>query len=187
MSQSAESGCCQSRRLFVLRVVSPLALAMVGLSPREAEAARRERSVLLHHAHTGETLKVVYHADGRYQADALKAAARHLRDWRQGKAHAIDPKLLDLIWGLRRKLETKGPVEILCGYRTPATNALLRRRSRGVALHSLHMEGMAIDLHVPGRSLRAVRAAAVSLKAGGVGYYPRSNFVHVDTGAVRYW
>ena len=75
----------------------------------------------------------------------------------------------------------------MCGYRSPATNAVLRRRSRGVARHSLHMEGMAIDLHVPGRCLRAVRNAAVGLKGGGVGYYPRSGFVHVDTGAVRYW
>ncbi len=178
---------CLSRRLFVLQAACPLALAMVGLSPREAEAARRERSVLLHHAHTGETFKAVYYADGRYRADALKAAARHLRDWRQGVAHPVDPKLLDLVWGLRQKLQAKGPIEVLCGYRTPATNASLRRRSRGVARHSLHMEGMAIDLHVPGRSLRAVRAAAVSLKGGGVGYYPESGFVHVDTGAVRYW
>lgn len=187
MSPSAVPACL-SRRRFVLQVACPLALApLVGLSPREAEAAGRERRVLLHHAHTGETLNAVYYADGRYQADALKAAARHLRDWRQNRAHPVDPKLLDLIWGLRRKLDTKGPIEVLCGYRTPATNAALRRRSRGVARHSLHMEGMAIDLHVPGRSLRAVRAAAVSLKSGGVGYYPRSGFVHVDTGAVRYW
>jgi uncharacterized protein YcbK (DUF882 family) len=186
MSQPAARGRLP-RRLFILQAASPMALALVGLSPREAEAARRERSVLLHHAHTGETLKAVYYADGRYQPDALKAAARHLRDWRQGLAHEVDPELLDLIWGMRKKLATTAPIEVLCGYRSPATNALLRKRSRAVARHSLHMEGMAIDLHVPGRSLRAVRAAAIGLKGGGVGYYPKSGFVHVDTGALRYW
>jgi uncharacterized protein YcbK (DUF882 family) len=186
MSQPVAPG-CPPRRRFLLQLACPLALAAIGLSPREADAARRERSVVLHHAHTGETLRAVYYADGRYLAEGLKAAARHLRDWRRDLAHPVDPKLLDVIWGLRQQLRTAAPVEVLCGYRSPATNAALRRRSRGVARNSLHMEGMAVDLHVPGRSLRELRAAAVKLKGGGVGYYPKSGFVHVDSGTVRYW
>ena len=177
----------QARRRFILGFAAPLALALVGLPPRQAEAARRQRSILLHHCHTGETLKTVYFADGRYLPEALRAVTRHLRDWRDGTTRPIDPRLLDLLWSLRRKLDVDAPVEVFCGYRSPETNAMLRRRSRGVARNSLHMQGMAIDFRVPSRSLRAVRAAAVSLKAGGVGYYPRSGFVHVDTGDVRYW
>ena len=186
MKQPASNGCL-SRRLFVLRAASPVALALVGLTPRETEAAVRERSLLLQHLHTGERLRTTYFADGRYLPEAMRAAAHHLRDWRQDLARPVDPKLLDLLWSLRRRLDTSGPIDVLCGYRSPATNALLRRTSRGVARNSLHMRGMAIDLRVPGRSLRSLRAAAASLKGGGVGYYPRSGFVHVDTGDVRYW
>lgn len=186
MSQPATSGCL-SRRRFALQLAAPLALSLLGLSSREAEAAVRERSVHLHHVHTGETLRTVYYADGRYLPEALRATARHLRDWRLNQAKPIDPKLLDLLWSLRRRLDANAPIEVLCGYRSPKTNAMLRRVSRGVARNSLHMRGMAIDLQVPGRSLRTVRAAAMSLRAGGVGYYPRSGFVHVDTGDVRYW
>ncbi len=177
----------QARRRFILGFAAPLALALVGLPPRQAEAARRQRSILLHHRHTGETLGTVYFADGRYLPEALQAATRHLRDWRDGTTRPVDPKLLDLLWSLRQKLDVGAPVEVFCGYRSPETNAMLRRRSRGVARNSLHMRGMAIDFRVPDRTLRAVRAAAVSLRAGGVGYYPRSGFVHADTGDVRYW
>ena len=186
MSDVARSG-GSSRRRFLMHISSPIALALIGLPSREAEAAIRERAILLHHRHTGESLRAVYYADGRYLREGLRAAAHHLRDWRQDKEHTVDPQLLDLLWALRRRLDSTEPVQVLCGYRTPATNAMLRRRSRAVAKNSLHMQGMAIDLQVPGRSLRAVRAAAVSLRAGGVGYYPRSRFVHVDTGEVRYW
>lgn len=186
MSQPA-SNRCLSRRLFALRVASPIALVMLGLSPRAAEAASRERSLLLQHLHTGETLRTTYFADGRYVPSALAAAAHHLRDWRQDLAKPVDPQLLDLLWALRNRLETTAPIHVLCGYRSPATNAMLRRRSRAVARNSLHMKGMAIDLRVPNRSLRSLRAAAVSLHGGGVGYYPASRFVHVDTGDVRYW
>lgn len=187
MSQTA-SPISLSRRRFALQMASPVALAALGLLPLPAAAAAvRERSIVLHHAHTGETLKAVYFADGRYLPETLRAAARHLRDWRVDQSCPVDPKLLDLLWSLRRRLETSAPIEVLCGYRSPATNAMLRRKAHGVARNSLHMRGMAIDLNVPGRSLRSLRKAAISLKGGGVGYYPRSGFVHVDTGAVRYW
>lgn len=178
---------CPSRRQFVLQIASPVALAMAGLLPREAEAAQRERSLLLQHMHTGETLNAVYYADGRYLPAALAAATHHLRDWRLDLAMPVDPKLLDLLWALRTRLGSKAPVNVLCGYRSPATNAMLRRHSRAVALNSLHMQAMAIDIRLPDRSLASLRQAAAGLQAGGVGYYPWADFVHVDTGPVRYW
>jgi uncharacterized protein YcbK (DUF882 family) len=176
-----------SRRRFASALAAPLALGLLGLTPRQAEAARRERSLLLHHLHTGETLKSVYFADGRYLPEGIKAITHHLRDWRVDQARPIDPELPDLLWALRQRLETKAPIQVVCGYRSPATNAMLRRRSYGVARNSLHMRGMAVDLRVPDRSLRSLRLAALSLKRGGVGYYPASGFVHVDTGSVRSW
>ena len=185
MDEQASCGSL-SRRRFSLGLATALSLGLAS-RPRQAEAAIRERSLLLHHLHTGETLKTVYFADGRYLPEALRAAAHHLRDWRVDQARPIDPELLDLLWAVRRRLESSAPVQIVCGYRSPSTNAMLRRRSRGVARSSLHMRGMAIDLRVPDRSLRALRNAAVGLRGGGVGYYPRSGFVHIDTGHVRHW
>jgi uncharacterized protein YcbK (DUF882 family) len=175
------------RRRFALGLAMPLALGLVGLTPRQAAAAGRERALLFHHCHTGENLRTVYFADGRYLPEALRAVTHHLRDWRVNKVRPVDPALLDLLWALRRRLEAAAPIEVLSGYRTPETNALLRRTHDGVARNSLHMRGMAIDLRVPGRSLRHLHAAAVSLKGGGVGYYPSSGFVHIDSGPIRYW
>jgi uncharacterized protein YcbK (DUF882 family) len=177
------------RRRLLWGLAAPVALALLGpLTPREAEAAgRRERRLALHHLHTGEALEATYFADGRYLEDGLRRASWLLRDWRAKRARAVDPELLDLLWAVRRRLGTDAPVHVVCGYRTPETNAMLRRRSEGVARASLHLKGMAIDLRVPGRPLRQVRAAAAGLKGGGVGYYPRSDFVHLDTGRVRHW
>ncbi|MFZ1427529.1 MAG: DUF882 domain-containing protein [Geminicoccaceae bacterium] len=176
-----------ARRRFVLSLAAPITLAVAGMTPREAEAATRERSVQLHHCHTGEVFDTVYFADGRYLPEALRAATRHLRDWRDNTTHPIDPQLLDVLWSLRRSLNSTAPVQVFCGYRSPSTNAMLRRQHFGAARNSLHMQAMAVDLYIPNRPLRQVRSAAVRLKAGGVGYYPRSGFVHVDTGNIRYW
>jgi uncharacterized protein YcbK (DUF882 family) len=186
MHEPAMRGCL-ARRRFVTSLATPLALGLLGLTARESEAAIRERSVALHHRHTGESLKIVYFADGRYQPEALRAATHHLRDWRDDTTRPVDPKLLDLLWSLRRGLDTSDPIQVFCGYRSPQTNAMLRRKHRGAARHSLHMQAMAIDLQIPNRPLRRIRSAAMALKAGGVGYYPRSGFVHVDTGDIRYW
>jgi uncharacterized protein YcbK (DUF882 family) len=175
------------RRRFVSMFALPIALSSVGLGGASATAATPERSIDLYHCHTGESLRTVYFAEGRYHPEALRAATHHLRDWRDNTELDVDPALLDLLWSLRRKLEIGRPLQVFCGYRSPETNAMLRRTRRGVALHSLHMRAMAIDLRVEGRSLSAVRRAAMGLKAGGVGYYPRSGFVHVDTGDIRYW
>jgi len=192
-----------SRRRALLGLAAPL---LLSLTPDSADAKTRtrhhssrrgakaspdvlppERTLTLHHQQTGERLRATYYADGRYQPETLHAVDRLLRDWHQDRTRPTDPRLLDLVWLLRQRLESDAPVEVLCGYRTPETNALLRRTSEGVARNSLHMRAMAMDLRVPGRLLRAVQAAALGLRRGGVGYYPQHAFVHVDTGPVRHW
>jgi len=147
----------------------------------------RERRLTLQHLHTGEKLRATYFADGRYIEEELRAIDYVLRDWRTGEVKHIDPKLLDLLFLLGMKLETRAPYHVIGGYRSKKTNEMLRRMGRGAAKKSLHIQGKAIDFRVPGRRLALVREAAVSLRGGGVGYYPRSNFVHIDTGRVRYW
>jgi uncharacterized protein YcbK (DUF882 family) len=186
MTETAMGRSLAGRRAF-LGLTGPLVASLMLSSSRQAEAAIRERSILLHHCHTGETLRSVYFAEGRYQTAELRAATYHLRDWRDNTQLSVDPKLLDLLWSLRAALGTTQPIQVFCGYRSPATNAMLRRTRHGAARHSLHMRAMAIDLQIDGRSLRQVHRAAVALKGGGVGYYPRSGFVHVDTGDIRYW
>ena len=145
------------------------------------------RRAVLHNLHTGEAFDEVYYANGSYLPDALAEANRVMRDWRTGDQTFIDPGLFDALHAVQQKLEASGPFQIISGYRSPATNAALHARSSGVASKSLHMRGMATDLRVQGVDLAHVRKAALSLGRGGVGYYPRSNFVHVDTGRVRQW
>lgn len=137
--------------------------------------------------HTGEKLKVTYWADGRYLPTALQDVNEMLRDWRTGERTRMDPKLLDLLFQLRQKLRADQPFQVISGYRSPKTNAMLHANSDGVASKSLHMEGKAIDIDMAGRQLKKIRQAALELRMGGVGYYPRSSFVHVDTGRVRQW
>jgi uncharacterized protein YcbK (DUF882 family) len=173
-----------SRRPFLLGLSLLPALGLV--TPVRAARAP-ERQLVLHHQHTGESLRTVYFADGAYLEDSLRAINRIMRDWRNDQVAAIDPRLLDIVHLLQGQLELKGPLEIACGYRSPQTNAMLRRRSRGVAKNSLHMQGMAVDIMFDGRTLAAVQKAAVALGAGGVGYYPGSGFIHLDTGPVRQW
>ena len=163
---------------------------VVGGLAWPAEAARRllaPRTLAFQNLHTGESLKTVYFAEGRYLPEAMQHIEWLLRDFRTEQVHAIDPRLLDLLADLHGHLETREPFHVISGYRSPQTNALLASLGDGVAQNSLHLDGMAIDIRVPGRRLRHVRAAALSLRRGGVGYYPHSNFVHVDTGRVRTW
>ena len=146
-----------------------------------------ERSLAFRNLHTGEFLRTAYWVDGGYDADALNRIRHLLRDFRAHQVGPLDPGLLDLLWALQRRMGTREPFHVISGYRSPKTNAMLRRLGHGVARHSLHMEGEAIDIRLPGRPLRQLHAAAVKLRAGGVGYYPQSDFVHVDVGRVRYW
>ena len=145
------------------------------------------RQVSLHNLHTGESLNAVYWEQGRYVPDALTEVNKVLRDFRTGDVHPIDPQLLDLLDKLSVKTEAKAPFQVISGYRSPHTNALLHERSHGVATHSLHMKGMAIDIRHPDLDLASLHQAALELKGGGVGYYPSSDFVHVDVGPIRRW
>lgn len=150
-------------------------------------ALDRSKKLSFHNLHTGENLRAEFWAEGKFIPEALGEINRVLRDHRTNEISAIDPALLDLLHALQRKIETKETFHVISGYRSPASNAKLRTHSGGVATHSLHMSGKAIDIALPGCKLTDLRRAALSLRAGGVGYYPASGFVHVDTGHVRHW
>ena len=153
----------------------------------KAFAANEARSVAFHNLHTGESLQATYFEAGAYVPDALNALNHLLRDHRTNEVHAIAPNLFDLVATLRGKLSTDAVVQVISGYRSPETNAALHARSTGVAAHSLHMDGLATDLRIAGVDLPRIRDAAWSLQKGGVGFYPQSQFVHVDVGRVRRW
>jgi len=146
-----------------------------------------ERTLSFLNLHTGEALKTVYWQTGAYLPSSLDDINRVLRDHRTNEKHEIDPKLLDLLCDLRLRLDTRESLQIISGYRSPATNAMLHANSDGVATHSLHMDGKAVDIRIRGRALSLVRKTALAMKVGGVGYYPSSDFVHVDVGRVRSW
>lgn len=177
-------GGARSRRWF-LRTLG--AAGAAALFPTLATAASAPRRLALRHAHTGESLDLEYWADGGYRPDALAAINQVLRDWRTDDVFPIEPGLLDLLHRLAHAAGSPEPFQVISGYRSPATNALLRRRSRRVAAASLHLKGMAVDLRLPGIPLRTLHRTALGLRAGGVGYYPASDFVHVDVGRVRSW
>jgi uncharacterized protein YcbK (DUF882 family) len=174
-----------SRRHFVsaLAMAVPALAAQRGLMALAGEA----RTLRFAHTHTGERLAVEYFSGGAYLNDALAAVNHFLRDFRTGEIHAIDPGLLDLLAGMADLTQTRRPFQVISGYRSPATNAMLRHRSEGVARGSLHMYGQAIDIRLADVPLPKLRRAALAAHRGGVGYYPAPNFVHVDTGRVRTW
>jgi uncharacterized protein YcbK (DUF882 family) len=145
------------------------------------------RSISLANLHTGENLKSTYWESGHYIPEALAEIDRNLRDFRTGDVHPIDPELVDLLHDLKLKMRSKTPFEVISGYRSPKTNAQLASESRSVARKSFHLRGMAIDIRLPDCDLRQLRKAALSLRRGGVGYYPKPDFVHVDVGPVRSW
>lgn len=145
------------------------------------------RRISFYSLHTQESLSTVFWQDGRLVTDALAEIDWHLRDFRTGEVHPIDPHLLDLLHRLGGAMQYDEPIHVISGYRSATTNAMLAAQSGGVAKNSYHVRGMAIDLRLPGRSLRDVQRAALDLAQGGVGFYPRSDFVHVDTGPVRRW
>ena len=145
------------------------------------------RALSFFNTHTAETLELVYFERGEYLADALQAINRLLRDHRTDEIKPIDVHLLDLLFTITEKLDAKQSLQVVSGFRSPRSNAQLRRSGRGVASKSYHMTGQAIDIRIPDTSLRSLRQVAIDLKSGGVGYYPRSGFVHVDTGPIRTW
>ena len=156
---------------------------------QNAAADGDTRTLSMHHMHTGEDITITYKHNGRYDDAALQKLNQFLRDWRKEEATKMDPHLLDVIWEVYQEVGAKEPIQIVCGYRSPATNAMLRRRSRGVAQFSQHMLGKAIDFYIPGVPLEQLRYAGLRMQRGGVGFYPTSGspFVHLDTGSVRHW
>jgi uncharacterized protein YcbK (DUF882 family) len=175
-----------SRRRFL--ACAGTVLAGASLSPRTVLAAATERRLSFAHTHTGERLSIAYADAVNYRPTALTSINGLLRDFRTNEIHPIDPALLDLLHELATCTGTSEPFHVISGYRSARTNIMLRLRGGGgVAAHSLHMEGRAIDIRLPDVKLAVLREAAMDLKQGGVGFYPASNFVHVDTGRVRRW
>jgi uncharacterized protein YcbK (DUF882 family) len=146
-----------------------------------------ERVLKFFHTHTGDSLKVVYFRQGEYDQEAFDQLRVFMADWRNGKQHDLDPQLMDILWQLQQINGSTKSWEVISAYRSPETNAMLSSRSSGVAKNSQHLLGTALDVRLRGVDLKVLRDNARSLKLGGVGYYARSNFVHVDTGRVRYW
>src|SRR5205807_4092571 len=156
---------------------------------QNATAQSETRTISLHHIHTDEELTVTYKINGRYDEEALRKINNLMRDWRESQSITMDPHLIDLLWEVHREVGSKEAIWVVCGYRSPETNSMLRRRSSGVAQFSQHMLGKAIDFYIPGVPLEQLRAAGLRAQRGGVGYYPTSGapFVHLDTGSVRHW
>lgn len=158
-----------------------------GMLPLGIAQAASKRELRLLHTHTGEQLQQCYFRDGALVPEACQRLDHFLRDFRTGEAYTIDPGLFDLLYGLQQQVGHQGVIEIISGYRSPATNSRLRAASSGVAKRSLHMQGKALDIRLRDFDTARLRDAAVALQAGGVGYYAKSDFVHLDTGRVRHW
>jgi len=154
------------------------------INPTRASAPR---ALAFKHTHTGRKLELVYAEGGSYLPDALAAINRFLKDFRTGDVYPIDPKLLDTLYLLADMFDQPGEFQVISGFRSPQTNEHLRQTSSGVAKRSYHMQGRAIDVRLTGARLANLHKAALSLHNGGVGYYPASDFIHVDTGPVRSW
>jgi uncharacterized protein YcbK (DUF882 family) len=160
-----------------------------GQSLQNATANGDTRTISFHHIHLNEDTTITYKVNGRYVPEAMQKINQALRDWRTGQPTTMDPHLIDVLWEVYRAVGATQPIHVIGGYRTPATNAMLRRRSSGVAKFSQHMRGHAVDFYIPGVPLEAIREAGLRLQRGGVGFYPSSGapFVHLDTGSVRHW
>ena len=172
---------------FALRAATPPVP-----KPAPATATTSTATSLYHlrmfHTHTGERIDIVYRRGDTYLPDAVARLDAFLRDHRTGTVPRYDLRVFDLLTAIEGKLGVPGAeIDVICGYRTPWSNSFLREHSAGVALHSLHMEAEAIDIRIPGVSIARLRDAALALHLGGVGYYPVSQFVHVDVGRVRQW
>jgi uncharacterized protein YcbK (DUF882 family) len=160
------------------------ALAMAN---ETAAAPVKGRTLHFVNVHTDEKFSGEYWYDGEYLPDAFGEIKTVLRDFRNNQKFPIDPRLMDILFVLQHRLRNTTPFNVFSGYRSPTTNAMLRETTNGVARGSLHMQGQAIDVDLPGTHLSSLEKAAIHLKSGGVGYYPASDFVHVDTGRVRNW
>lgn len=178
-----------SRTSVRVGLASLLLVATNARSVHNATADGDTRTLSFHHTHSGEDLTVTFKRSGRYDEAALKKLNYFLRDWRSQDQTTMDRRLFDIVWEVYRDVDGKQPIQIISAYRSPATNAMLRRRSSGVARHSQHMQGHAMDFFIPGVPLEQIRYAGLRLQRGGVGFYPTSGspFVHLDVGSIRHW
>jgi uncharacterized protein YcbK (DUF882 family) len=170
--------------MIITGITTPFPLNAFG---REMPCPSSERILSLHNIHTGEQFKDVYWAEGHYIIESLNDINRILRDHRTDETIPIDTRLIDLLHSINATHGDSHTIRIVSAYRSPKTNEYLRLKVHGVARNSLHKKGMAADMILPGVPLMELRKTAVKLKAGGVGYYPKRNFIHIDTGRVRYW
>ncbi|MDX1434502.1 MAG: DUF882 domain-containing protein [Gammaproteobacteria bacterium] len=177
----------KGRRIWLRAALSVPAALVLPATGRAMSAGGGARELSFHHTHTNEKISLVYAHDGRPIPQALARINEFLRDFRSGEIHPIDPALFDILYDIRLATGSHGVFEVISGYRSPTTNAMLRKRGSGVARKSLHMQGRAIDVRLSGVDTAAVRDAARALARGGVGFYGRSDFVHLDTGRVRHW
>jgi uncharacterized protein YcbK (DUF882 family) len=177
------------KRAAVSCGLAALVVLCGGRSLQNAIAEGDTRTITMHHMHTGEDITITFKRDGRYDDGALEKLNWFLRDWRKQQETKMDPHLIDLVWEVQREAGSREPIWVVCGYRSPETNAMLRRKSNGVAKFSQHMLGHAMDFYIPGVQLDHLRAIGLRLQRGGVGFYPTSGspFVHMDTGHVRMW
>ena len=163
------------------------ALGALLLLPASTGAGGDDRSLSFYHTHTGRELSITYFRDGQYLEDAMQQIGEFLADWRNGERHDIDPALMDILWRIQMWGRHTDTWEVISAYRSPETNEMLRKRSSGVARKSEHLSGRAIDVRLHGFETKKLHDIALELKLGGVGYYEKSDFVHVDTGRVRHW
>jgi uncharacterized protein YcbK (DUF882 family) len=184
----------KTSRFSLLRAGTSCGLALAvflfgSKALQNAVAEGETRTISMHHLDTKENITITYMREGRYDEAALEKINWFLRDWRRSKETRMDPHLIDLLWEVHRETGSKEPINIVCGYRSPATNAMLRRSSHGVARYSQHMLGHAVDFYIPGVPLTEIRVIGLRMQRGGVGFYPTSGspFVHMDTGGVRMW
>lgn len=177
--------------IWIVLLLLPGFGMFAGRSPETSAAAPgapSEQRLRLHHTHTGESIDIVYKRGDAYLPEAVAQIEHCLRDHRTGDVHRFDARLFDLLADLTASVGRPDAfIEVICGYRAPWSNSFLRSKSRGVAGHSLHMQAQAIDIRIPGVKTSELRDAALALRRGGVGYYARSDFVHVDVGRVRRW
>ena len=178
-----------NRRKFLGRVMAmaPVLLLSSPNSLLARVASIEEKTLSFYHTHTLKELSVVYCRNGRHIPKALSKINNFLKDFRTGDKHPIDPALLDLLHDLQLASGSKDFFEVISGYRSPQTNSMLKGKSRGIASHSLHMDGKAIDIRLPSFNTGHLHKIALSFQRGGVGYYPQSDFIHLDTGRVRAW
>lgn len=179
----------QTRRKFLKKISAGLALASLGFLKVAPAQARKTigHSVSIRNAHTGDVYEGIYRVGGYYIPEEFKKISHVMRDHRENKTRPMDPKLIDIIAEVQKACGCNQPVGLLSGYRTEKTNRMLRRNSSGVAKKSYHIKGKAADIKLEGIRTRVLCNQAMKLRKGGVGYYPRSGFVHVDTGKVRHW